>query len=165
MFRIPGKTAWRLLAAVPFVLLLGIVGIKVTAGDPSSPFNKIPGAQTIQELGDDAPSTNVTVKLPKTAKPTPSASSSSASASASSAALTPTPTTAKPGPTKQDSSGSGGSADDGPTGAGGSAPKPDPTTSAPDPTPTETRSAAQITCESNGGHWRYVLGRWTCSIL
>lgn len=161
MFGTSGKTAWRLLAAVPFVLLLGIVGIKVTAGDPSSPFNKIPGAQTIQELGDEAPSTNVTVKLPKTKKPSPSSTTSnsatasasasastSASASASASRPAPVTTTKKPSPKPTPTATSGGGS------------------STPTPTPTETRSANQIKCESNGGHWRYnQLFGWHCSAL
>lgn len=161
MFGATGKTAWRLLAAVPFVLLLGIVGIKVTAGDPSSPFNKIPGAQTIQELGDDAPSTNVTVKLPKTKKPSPTTSesaSASASASASDSATTsPTAKATTARPTRKATSGSSGGS------GGGSTPTPDHTPT-PDPPPTETRSPQQIRCAETGGAWRQnpLTGEWNC---
>jgi cytoskeletal protein RodZ len=161
MFGTPGKTAWRLLAVVPFVLLLGIVGIRATAGDPSSPFNKIPGAQTIQELGDDAPSTNVTVKLPKTKKPSPTTSASAsasatASMSPSASASATTSATAKasakpaPKPTRTPTSGSGG-------GGGSSAPTADPIA-----TPPSTPLTAQQQCEAGGGHWREFLGSWSC---
>jgi hypothetical protein len=164
MFGTSGKTAWRLLAAVPFVLLLGIVGIKVAAGDPTSPFNKIPGAATIQELGGDAPSTNVTVQLPKTPKPAPSTSAASASASASLAALpTPMPTAGKPAPTKQATAAAGGGTDAGV----GSTPGTKPSASQQsDPTPSPTPLTAQQQCEANGGHWRQGLfGGWSCSLI
>ncbi len=156
MFGTSGKTAWRLLAAVPFVLLLGIVGIKVTAGDPSSPFNKIPGAQTIQELGDDAPSTNVTVKLPRTKKPSPTTSASdsaSATASTSPSASASSSTSGKPSsapkPTKKPASGSTTPGDDG-------GPDPDPTTQAPEPTPPPLTEAQK--CAARGGTWNAFLG-------
>lgn len=157
MFGTSGKTAWRLLAAVPFVLLLGIVGIKVTAGDPSSPFNKIPGAQTIQELGDEAPSTNVTVKLPKTKKPSPSSTTSnSATASASASASTSASASAsasKPAPVRTTQQ---------------SSPKPTATSKTPTPTPTSsTPLTPQQQCEADGKHWRRNLltGVWFCSAL
>ena len=160
MFGTPGKTAWRLLAVVPFVLLLGIVGIKVTEGDPNSPFNKIPGAETIQELGDNAPSTNVTAQLPKTKAPKPTTSTSasasatastSPSASVSATAPAPVRTTQKPAPKPTRSATSGGST-----------PTPSQSTSTPPPPPT-----AQEKCEAGGGHWRKALlgDGWYCSIL
>lgn len=124
-----GKAAWRMLAAVPFVLLLGIVGIKATAGDPSSPFNKIPGAETIQELGEDAPSSNVNVKLPKSSSPKPTKSataSTSPSAEPSDATTSAAPTQA-PAPTRT--------------------PKPEPTRTSnpPKPSPTPTRTTQEPT--------------------
>lgn len=138
MFGTTGKAAWRLLAAVPFVLLLGIVGIKLTAGDPNSPFNSIPGAQTIQELGEDAPSSDVQVKLPKSISPKPSKSDrasespsdepTEAATSATTKAAEPTRTTSSPKPTPKPTR---TSSTPKPT------PKPTPTTKDPDPTPTE----------------------------
>jgi hypothetical protein len=58
----PWGSAWRLLAALPFVLLLVIIGIKVTMsqGDPASGPQK-PGEHTIYELGGEAPSATVTL--------------------------------------------------------------------------------------------------------
>lgn len=159
-----GKTAWRLLAAVPFVLLLGIVGIKLTAGDPNSPLNNVPGVQTIYELGDDAPSTDVNAKLPKTTKPSPTASdsasdSASASASASASPSATKSASAKPGSSTKPSTK--------PTTA---TPKPDPTSSSPtaEPSPTPTRTlTAQEQCEAQGKHWRKNIfnGNWYCSAL
>ncbi|TCJ22186.1 hypothetical protein [Nocardioides jejuensis] len=166
-----GQTAWRVLAAVPFVLLLAIVGIKLTAGDPNSPFNKIPGAQTIYQLGGDAPSTDVNAKLPKIdASKSASASASdstSASASASgseSASASPTAPSSKPTakPTKKPTSGSTGGS------GGGSTPTPTPT-----PTPTHTQEPSsppptlspQEQCEAQGKVWRKnaLTGNWFCS--
>lgn len=157
MFGTPGKAAWRLLAAVPFVLLLGIVGIKATAGDPNSPFNKIPGAETIQELGEDAPSSNVNVKLPKSASPKPTASASESTSASASPSATPSEATASAEPTKAVK----------PT----RTPKPSPSSPTPNPpkpthspTPTQTPLTEQEKCEAAGKQWtRNILtGKYQC---
>lgn len=131
-----GKAAWRLLAAVPFVLLLGIVGIKATAGDPSSPFNKIPGAETIQDLGEDAPSSNVNVKLPKSSSPKPTKSASASASDEPSDTTTSAAPTQAPEPTRT-------------TRTPKPAPKPTRTSSTPKPTPTtqEPTPDPPPTCE------------------
>jgi hypothetical protein len=160
-----GKTAWRLLAAVPFVLLLGIVGIKLTAGDPNSPLNNVPGVQTIYELGDDAPSTDVNAKLPKSKKPSPTASDSASDSASASAS-----TSASPGATKSPSAKPTSSSKPSSSPKPSTTPKPQPTSSSPttEPSPTPTRTlTAQEQCEAQGKHWRKNIfnGNWYCSAL
>jgi hypothetical protein len=156
------------LAAVPFVLLLAIVGIKLTAGDPNSPFNKIPGAQTIYELGGDAPSTDVNAKLPKIKHSTSASESASESASATestSTSASPTAPTAKATaakPTKKPTSGSTGGS------GGGSTPTPTPTHShTQEPSSPPPTLSPQEQCEAQGKHWRrnIISGKWYCSTL
>lgn len=147
----PWGSAWRLLAALPFVLLLVIIGVKVTMsqGDPAS------GTQddlTIQGLDGEAPSATVTLpngtvtRIPaKKVSDLPSSVQSQllADASASASATTPTAApkpsvTAKPKPSATTSAGGGSTG--GPKGGGGSTnPAPAPTTThTADPTPTKT---------------------------
>jgi cytoskeletal protein RodZ len=154
MFGTTGKTSWRLLAAVPFVLLLGIVGIKLTAGDPNSPLNNVPGVQSIYELGEDAPSTDVDAKLPKSPKPSQSTTATTSASASASASATPTPTvtkaaapttsTTKPAPVQTSTS---------------SGPKPSPTPTKTTETPAPPRPSTFAECLEAGGQWRLLQQR------
>jgi hypothetical protein len=156
----PWGSAWRLLAALPFVLLLVIVGIKVTMsqGDPASGPQK-PGQHTIFELGDDAPSATVTLPNGEvTTIPTskiselPSALQSQLINGITFSPTLPPPKAPKPTKTATaapvHTTAGGGSTGGGPTGGGGgsSTPDPDPTTHEPAPTqsPTPTKSTTCI---------------------
>ncbi len=169
-----GRVAFRALAAVPFVLLLCIVGIKLTAGDPNSPINKVPGVQTIYELGGDAPTTDVQATLPPTPTPTPTPSASltlgpdglpvqpSASASPSAKASTTKPAATKPpAPAPGESEGSGDGGENPP------APTPTPT---PTPTPSPTPTTREVwapgmtlnECIKRNGSYEIHFGKTGC---
>lgn len=158
----PWGSAWRLLAALPFVLLLVIIGIKVTMsqGDPASGPQK-PGEHTIYELGDEAPSATVTlpngqVTTIPTSKITelPTALQSQL---INGITMAPMPTLQAPKPTKTATpkpvqttaaAGGGGGPTAGGGGGGGSTPDPEPTTQppAPSPTPTKTQTCILFIC-------------------
>jgi hypothetical protein len=157
----PWGSAWRMLAALPFVLLLVIVGIKVTLSqsDPASGPQK-PGEHTIYELGGDAPSVSVTLPNGKvTTIPTeaitglPTELQSQLINGITFSPTMPTPKAPKPSKTatvkpSATTSAGGGAAGGGSTGGGGGAstptPTPTPTTHAPDPTPTPTKTQTCI---------------------
>lgn len=169
------KTAMRVVALLPVVLLLGIVGIKMSAGDPSSPLNKVPGVQTIYELGNEAPSADVTlppVETPTasptdaiTALPTDLTDALTAGIqmpipSMPTTAPKPLKTTSAPAPVPApDTSGSTGTGTGTGSGGGGGGdnPAPKPTTSSPAPAPSQTLTAQQQ-CVSRGGIWLGDLG-------
>jgi uncharacterized membrane protein YgcG len=149
----PWGSAWRLLAALPFVLLLVIVGIKVTMsqGDPASGPQK-PGEHTIFELGDDAPSATVTLPngevttIPKSKiSELPSDLQSQLINGITFSPTLPTPKAPKPTKTATvapvHTTAGGGSTGGGSTSGGGGAsstPDPDPTTHEPAPSQSPT---------------------------
>ena len=161
------KTAMRVVALLPVVLLLAIVGIKMSAGDPASPLNKVPGVQTIYELGNEAPSADVTLPPTATASPTPSDAITALPTDLTDAltagiqmpipsmpttAAKPLKTTNAPAPAPAPDPGTGGG---GGGGGGVDSPAPKPTTNPPAPSPTLT---PQQQCESRGGIWLGDLG-------
>lgn len=160
-------SAWRVFAALPFVLLCAVLALKVgnARTDPTGAIDdgKSPVPLT-QDLGAEAPDSTA---KPEKAKPTDALTGLPSDLPTD--LLTGVPTTALPTETSASPTGAAKPApptrtpSTSPTSSPSSShtPSPDPTTQEPTPlTPKEQ-------CEADGKHWRQNLlnGQWYCSAL
>lgn len=155
-------SAWRVFAALPFVLLCAILALKVGNArmDPTaSPAETSPSVQLTQDLGDDAPDAGVratpgatgttgsVTDLPSDLLTSDGATllpTESASTDDDSAAPSPTRSSTAPKPTKSTQS---------------SSPSPSPTTQSPSPTQSSTPTplTPREKCLERGGRWNDLL--------
>lgn len=161
------SSAWRVFAALPFVLLCAVLALKVgnARTDPTDAIDK--GTSPVpltQDLGAEAPDSTA-----RPAKPTPTDALTGLPSDLPTDLLTGAPTTAVPGETSAAPTGAAKPASPtrtpSPSPSRTPSPDPDPTTQEPSPTPTQLTPKEK--CEAEGKHWRQNLlnGQWYCSAL
>lgn len=159
------SSAWRVFAALPFVLLCAVLALKVgnARTDPTDAIDngKTPVPLT-QDLGAEPPDSTA---KPTKAKPTDTLTGLPSDLPTE--LLTGDPTTTLPGETSAAPTGAAKPASPTRTPSSPSSsptrdPDPDPTTQEPSPTPTQLSPKEQ--CEADGKHWRKDLfGNFYCS--